>query len=219
MVTEDWGTGVESSSALRRRLSKEERRQLATENEEDWRAFPSLVGTHFTWRRGGSGGSELVSRDGAVWATLRGKSISAFGSNYQQRTELRNKRRNFIYDRISHHELVDSEGSTVMSWRGSHYAGKAGTVLTIGSTDYVFPIRGSKYRAKTVMSAVQVGGSALPIARFRLTCGWYRAAQGSSPRPVEVVAMPSSLSTHHMALMIALASPWLRSYFDSPGGG
>jgi len=200
-------------------LSREERRQLAAENKNDWLEFPGLPGTHLMWRKGESGSWELVSGGGAVWVTRRKNSITASGQNYAMHHILKSKRRNFILDRILRWELVDSAGSTVLSWTGGHYKGNAGTVLSIGGRSYAFPVRGSKYNAKTVMPAVEVGGSGSPIALFRLTCGWYRAAQGRNPRPVEVVVSPDSLPDHQMALVVAVASPWLRSWFDSPGSG
>ena len=91
---------------------------------------------------------------------------------------MKSKRRTFIVDRVLREELVDSAGSAGLSWTGGHYKGNAGTLLSIGGRNYRFPVRGSKYNAKTVMPAVEVGGSGSPIARFRLTCGWYRAAAG-----------------------------------------
>lgn len=112
---------------------------------------------------------------------------------------------------------MDSEGCVALSWTGSHFKGRAGTVLSFGGVDYEFPIPGSKYNAKTVMSAVEIGGSGHPLVRFRLTCGRYRAALHDDPRVVEVVVNPDALSIPQMALVIAVASPWLRTYFSSPG--
>ena len=169
--------------------------------------------------KGGSGTWELLADSGAIWATRRRNSITVFGQNYEIRHVMKSKRRNFILDRVLRNELVDAEGSTVLSWTGGHYKGNAGAVLSKGGRNYAFPVRGSKYNAKTFMPAVEVGGSGSPIARFRLTCGWYRAAQGRNPRPVEVVVSPDSLPDHQMALVVAVASPWLRSWFDSPGSG
>ena len=197
-------------------LSREERRRPTAENKHDWLEFPGLSGTHLSWRKEESGSWELLSDSGAIWATRRRNSITASGQNYEIRHVMKSKRRNFILDRVLRKELVDSAGSAVLSWTGGHYTGKAGTVLSIGGRNYAFPLRGSKYNAKTVMPAVEVGGSGSPIARFRLTCGWYRAAQGRNPRPVEVVVSPDSLPDHQMALVVAVASPWLRSWFDSP---
>ncbi len=197
--------------------SREERRSLAAANELEWLAFPALEGTHLSWKKGRAVGWDLVSADGAIWATRRGSSIVASGQNYEIQAIFKNKRRNYIYDRHDRQELVDAAGSVELNWTGAHYAGRARTVLSLGGTDYEFPIRGGKYKAKIVMPAVEIGGSAQPIARFRLTCGWYRAAQGRSPRPVEVVVSPDSISTDQMGLVIAVASSWLRSFFDSPG--
>ena len=129
----------------------------------------------------------------------------------------KSKRRNYVSDRTARTELVDSAGRTVLSWTGAHFKGRAGTILSVGETRYAFPVSGSKHRAKTVMSAIEIGGSRRPIAEFRLTCGWYRAAQGTSLRNVEVVVAPDSISTHHLPLMLAVASPLLGNYFT--GGG
>jgi hypothetical protein len=214
-MVEDSGS-AEGSRRLRRKLSKEEWRQLAVDNAIDWMSFPDLPGTHLAWSRGDARRWELTADDGAVWATLRGKSITSSGRNYEIRLV---SRRQSPGRRKSFRELVDPEGSAVFSWTGSHFSGVPGTVLSHGESDYAFPIRGSKYKAKVVMSAVGVGESSGPVARFRLTCGWYRAAQGRNPRPVEIVVNPDSLPTHQMALLVAVASPWLRSYFDSGGAG
>ena len=215
---------MESSKELRRRLSKNEWRQLTTTNEQEWLAFPNFPGTHLTWQKGESRrwayhSWDLVSADGGTWATRHGRSIAAFGRNYEIRTILKNKRRNYITDRATRCELVSSAGDIVLSWTGSHFAGNAGTVMSIGGRSYAFPVRGSKYNAKVVMPAIEAGGSGSPVARFRLTCGWYRAAQGSGPRPVQVVVSPDSLPNHQMALVVAVASLWLRSWFDTPGAG
>lgn len=211
-----------SSKASRQRLSRDERSRLTAANEREWLAFPGLPGTHLSWRKGRSGSWDLVTASGEIWATRRRNSITASGRSYEVRYIWKNKRRNYIFDRWHRQELVDSTGSVVFSWEGTHFAGRAGTVLTFRGKDYEFPIPGSTRKAKTVMSAVEIGGSGHRLARFRLTCGSYRAAnhwRSWNPRPVEVVATSDSLSNLQMALMIAVASSWLRSYFDTPGGG
>ena len=222
-MTTESATGLENSpKASRRRLSREERRRLAAENELEWLAFPGLPGTHLTWRKGGSGSWDLVSASGAVWVTRRRQSITVSGRSYEIRHVWKNKRRNYIFDRLDRQELVDATGSVVFSWKGTHFSGRAGTVLTLRGTDYAFPIRGSVNKAKTVMSAVEIGGSGQSLAWFRLTCGSFRARnqwRTWNPGPVEVVVSPESLSTHQMALLIAVATSWIRSYFDTPGGG
>lgn len=164
MMSDSDPRSAESSAELRRRLSKEEWRRLAEANEQEWLAFPGLPGTHLSWRKWGSGRWELVSADGEIWASSRGKSITVSGLNYERRSIWRNKRRNYISDRRDRTELVDSEGRSVLSWTGSHFMGRARTVLSIGGTNFIFPVRGSKYRAKTVMPAVEIGGSHQPIA-------------------------------------------------------
>lgn len=203
---------------LRRRLPREDRRRLAAANEQEWLAFPGLPGTHLTWRKSGSGNWDLVSAEGAIWATRRGKSVVASDRIY----EICRIRTNdsFINPRYRT-ELVDSAGSAVFSWTGTHSAGHARTVLSLGGVDYEFPLRGSMYKTKTVMSAVETGEPGLPLAQFRLTSGWYRAGLSWSyfpPRSVEVVVSPGFPMIPQMALVIAVASPWLRSYFRGNSG-
>ena len=148
---------------LRRRLPREDRRRLAAANEQEWLAFPGLPGTHLTWRKSGSGNWDLVSAEGAIWATRRGKSVVASDRIY----EICRIRTNdsFINPRYRT-ELVDSAGSAVFSWTGTHSAGRARTVLSLRGVDDEFPLRGSMYKTKTVMSAVETGEPGHPLVNF-----------------------------------------------------
>ena len=110
----------------------------------------------------------------------------------------------------------------VLTWTGRHFNRHAGTVLRVGGSDDEFPVCG--HELQSVMTAVEVGGSGRPLARFRLS---------RSPRPtgndpnkvlrpssaVEVVVGTEGLSTPHIEWIVTLASSWMRSYFGRPGGG
>jgi hypothetical protein len=212
---------AERPHAPRQMLSRDEKRCLSAENKKEWLAFPGLPGTHLTWRKGRSGSWELVSGDGAVWASRHGRSVTAAGKSYEVRDVWEGGKRPRLSSRWERRELVDSSGVVVLGWTGTHFKGIAKTVLSLGGINYEFPIRGSMYRTKTVMSAVEIGGPGHCLARFRLTCGWYRAANSwryYPPRSVEVVVSPNSLSASQMALVIAVASSWLRTYFTGGSG-
>lgn len=211
---------ADSPHAARQGLSREQRRQLAAENKRDWLAFPELHGSHLTWHKEGSGSWELRASGGDVWATRHGRSVTANGKSYEVRDVWEGGKRPRLSGRWERKELVDSAGAVELSWTGTHFKGNARTILTLGDVDYAFPVRGSAYDAKTVMSAIAADGSSRSLARFRLTCGWYRAALSSMSgtlRPVEVVVLTDSLPTLQMALIIAVASPWLLSYFQKGG--
>ena len=213
---------AESSHEIRNRMSKDEWRQLAADNKKDWLAFPDLPGTHLTWRKAGSGRWDLVSEDGSLWASRKGWSVSASDRHYEIKNVWTDgKKRSLSGLGLVRRELVDSSGTVALSWTGQHYGGSAGTVLSLGGVEYAFPIRGSVYKTKNVMSAVEVGGSNSPIARFRLTTGFSRTGttwKYYPPRSVEVVIRRESLPRPQMALTVAVASSWLRSYFRAGGG-
>jgi hypothetical protein len=115
---------------------------------------------------------------------------------------------------------IDSSDTPVISWKGGHYHNVAGTCLSVsGGRQFSFPVRSNGKR--TLMSAVEEGGSKLPLISYRLARGITWLPPGMSLRQiysVQIVVSPEALSIPDLALLVALTShlPW---FFASVSGG
>ena len=184
-------------------------KQAAAEVEQDWRTFPRLPGTHLSWCRRKWRTWDLVSGQGAVWATIRhAGGVYGVGSEH---LNVEVKGRSFEMTRqcwtgqpdYSARELTDSTGTSVLRRSGSHFHWHAGSVVWLldGGT-FTFPVVGRTNKA--LMSAVDESG--VSVIRYRLVT--VRLAHiasnfGYGRMKVEIVVSPQ-VSIPRIELLVAV---------------
>ena len=199
--------------------SADAKRQAQADLEREWQSFPELPGTHLLWRRTGLFAVDLLAPNGDVWASVdcpkwyadHGAVISALGRTYEVRRI--GKSRDLVK------ELVEvANDATVMTMTGIHYGGRATTRLsTPDDLSLTFPVTGSN-APRATMSAVNDAGDRL--VRYRVNKpkgGVWAIGPVLDLIPVEVVVMDGAESIPSLALLIAVTSGYVRSFFRSPG--
>jgi hypothetical protein len=194
--------------------------------DQEWIAFPDLPGTHLSWSMAQRRTWEIVSKNGDRWATLRppvdsdGCRVNVKDSTYVLSEDGGHVRRTSRKYQSRQVHAIGSNGSPIMSWTGGHYSGVPGTVLSLADGRRLsFPVRRSGHR--TLMSAVEEGGSDVPLITYRLTRGTTWLPPSLSLRQifsVKIVVSPDALSIQDVALLVAVSShlPWFYSLV--PGG-
>ena len=201
------------------------RKDLALDCARAWRDFREVPGVPLTWMRTEDKRRELVTADRQVIASFRRKSFTVNGRDFQVRPVLKADRprvaRAFSLPGSSpsanswSNQVVDSAGQSILFIAGAHLGRSAGA--SIKFTDHRvlrFPVRGTQ-RFNAIMTAVDQDGTR--IARFRRL---QKRPPWDLTGAVEIMVHPGQRLTYELALVIALAAPWVGQYFTSePGGG
>jgi DivIVA domain-containing protein len=109
------------------------------------------------------------------------------------------------------HQLLDETGTPVLYTAGAHIDRSDGGYIKFPGHRWLrFPVQG-KRQENAIMTAVDQAGN--KIARYRL------ARNETWRRRVEITVHPGQQLTDELTLVIALSAGWLRSYFQSSGGG
>lgn len=196
---------------------------MLNQAEAERRDFPKLLGKHLYLRKTGQGSWEYVNDStGAVEVRCASsvfarfpKSVTCQGRTYEWQ---RVGKRALIKDpRVM--DLVNvATKSRVLRRSGVHFNHLAGTRITLGGTEFRFPVRGRQSTA--VMSATD--GSGNHVVEYRVT-----THEGSTRMPgpwlskltTEVVISPSALTIPHIQLLVAVSSRLIFDFFQKPGGG
>ena len=186
--------------------------------DEDWNAFPKLPGTHLLWHKASRKKWELKSKNGPLWAVLTtpldtdGCRVTVGTAEYVVHQEGRANYKSKQYQ-SRHVQVLDSTGSSVMSWTGGHYKSTAGTRFMLsGGRQLTFPVR--RHGKSTLMSAIEEGGSGASLITYRMERGtitWLAPKHSLGQIfSVEIVVSPDGLSIPDVALLVALTShlPW-----------
>lgn len=200
------GTGDARDTNPPRRRS--ERRQYVGDRQADWRRVGDLPGARLRVTRSRLGTAGKISGPvGEVLLTRRRSTITLpAGSALHFETASRwpGPRATDVAPR----QVADSAtGSPVLWMRGRNFNRTAnGLVLFPGQRYFVFPVAGTSL-SHAVMTAISESGT--PTLWFR------RISRGI----VEVVVSPDCDLVPEVLCAMELASTWLRSYFQHPGGG
>ncbi len=127
-------------------------------------------------------------------------------------------RKRSVYD-LYDFEWVNERTGEITLWQfGTNFGRRAlGMIEFSDGTLWRFPVRGNPFD-RAIMTAVDLRGSA---------CVRYRAPNSRSYLPgipplylpaLEIVVAPQLSLAPDRLLAITLAAPWLRGYFDGPGG-
>ena len=186
--------------------------------DEDWNTFPKLPGAHLLWHKASRKKWELKSKNGPLWAVLTtpldtdGCGVTVGTTEYVVHQDGRANYKSKQYQ-SRHVQVLDSSGSSVMSWTGGHYRSTAGTRFMLsGGRQLTFPVR--RHGRSTLMSAIEEGGSGASLITYRMERGTMTllAPKHSLGQifSVEIVVSPDGLSVPDVALLVALTShlPW-----------
>jgi hypothetical protein len=214
-----------SDLALRSRLQRLQAqwRDRRAQAQAEWDAVSALPGTRL-WLRScwlstddGTALGHAERRGERLEARLRLerlgldgrgrlKTVHIAGRAYQTRYGKHPRFRN----RAALH-VVDTHGGSALSVTGRHFNGSSGSRVRLTSSETLsFPVSGTR-PADAVMRAVGDGGRVLMVLR--------RCPASGSRTGVEVVVNPDVDLTDELLLVVFVAAPFLRSFFDTPGGG
>jgi DivIVA domain-containing protein len=172
-------------------------RQVGTMIEK---ATVSTGGRTFTWRRvtrsARPGIAELVRRTDLDYSEL------------PQAVRLDRAVR-MLFPPVPIRELLDETGTPILYATGQHYDYGAGAYITFPDERWLkFPVRSTEME-NAIMTAVDQAGK---VAR-------YRSLPVPGPLGCEITVHPGQQLTTELVLALVGSAPWLRSYFESSGGG
>jgi hypothetical protein len=111
-------------------------------------------------------------------------------------------------------ELADATGTPILYTSGAHFNRDARGSISFPDQRWLrFPVRGTK-PANAIMTAVDEAGNS--VVRYKLI----PPGPGFTlrRRNVEITVHPGWELTDELVLAIAISAPWLRTYFQQPGG-
>jgi hypothetical protein len=203
--------GSPKDDASRLRQSESTKRRWSAQVGQEWADFPTLPGSHLSFRHTGWRSWAPVAQDGSVWASCRGGFFSS------SRATILSQGRSYVWRHVGTRQdwirdLVDVESDAlVMRVTGRPtYMRYATKVQLSDHTSFTLPLRGDKHKT-AVMSAIDQSGNVLVRYRMKGTpwipppCRW-----------IEVVVSPDAHSLPRIELLCAVTA--MRVALLIPGG-